>query len=817
MLSGIYIAIVGFLAIKLLRSLGGFRLRHLRYLSYPSSLWGGFIAGIVLFAMRRSGLLVASFDKVDWITVLTSISLLALIAIIYELPAGSYLSSLFDKLSRWLSCRRVSATSSELAESWSAIERPIESADDDRFDHQFIAKRITRRLLGESKATVGIVGEYGSGKSSIVNMVKQQASYATERELWFCEVECWGFHDASAAIEGILEGIVQRIGEQIDCAAMSTLPYQYAKAISATHPYLNAMESLLGKRTEPENIINELDRALIACDVRLVVAIQDLDRNAGAKFDTSAVAALLARFRDSTQICFILAAGRLPELDFTRLCEHIEPIPRLPRNKAKEVLSRLREDCLQFFKDEDIDLGSAEQRRQFDTEVALGWFRPITESIVALVNTPRKLKFLDRRVRVAWESLHGEIDIDDLIVVTALRYSSPEAVDFLHQYRHELVFGANEGYASSLGERQEEQNKQLAARFEEVIASAPGDSDSLRHLIDFLFPGASKILGGRSSLNRNSLQGVSARSHVDYWSRAFAEEISPNEIRDQEVIDYIDDCKVDKNAIKKLANRMIESEAFCNGWEYFASRMPSPDLYQLAETLFKVLLDKHGASASGEHWAIIRVWRVVNRRPAQTRDRRQWLVIQLRKALRQSLGFYNDIFHYWTGKHGIVSSSEVQTMRDEMLAYARRYFSAGRASAFVKSLSPQHPGALRHFVVPHEHYEGLVAPASAGQWDWFLPTLQRAVRTAPELVLPQLTRLISKDIDQSHFDEDHMARVSFRTSVVDRDLTHAIFGTRKKWILEKIVSFPFESTVDLDLERSVAVRESAREWLDELR
>jgi hypothetical protein len=170
----------------------------------------------------------------------------------------------------------------------------------------------------------------------------------------------------------------------------------------------------------------------------------------------------------------------------------------VPRDEARSMLSQLRDQCLEQFSQTDVDTGSRQERRQFDTEVALGWFRPLTESIVTLVNTPRLLKLVVRRVHTAWNSLHGEIDIDDLIVLTVLRYGAPEAVDFLHQFRHELLFGVNEGYSSSLEARQKEQNESLVARFNEIIQRSRWDADAVRHLIDFLFPKSSTILGGPS-------------------------------------------------------------------------------------------------------------------------------------------------------------------------------------------------------------------------------------------------------------------------------------------------------------------------------
>jgi hypothetical protein len=52
-------------------------------------------------------------------------------------------------------------------------------------------------------------------------------------------------------------------------------------------------------------------------------------------------------------------------------------------------------------------------------------------NIPKLLKTPRSLKATLRRTVKTWDILHGEIDLNDLIILNVLRYGAPEALDFL--------------------------------------------------------------------------------------------------------------------------------------------------------------------------------------------------------------------------------------------------------------------------------------------------------------------------------------------------------------------------------------------------
>ena len=118
------------------------------------------------------------------------------------------------------------------------------------------------------------------------------------------------------------------------------------------------------------------------------------------------------------------------QIDLSKLSEHIERIPRLSTEVVRTILGITRDHCLDAFafnrlakpgRDRDrLDLFQdgdggllRDVRRLHD--------RDVCDTIRDLIETPRRLKHVVRRVARAWENLYGEVDIDDLIALSVLR------------------------------------------------------------------------------------------------------------------------------------------------------------------------------------------------------------------------------------------------------------------------------------------------------------------------------------------------------------------------------------------------------------
>lgn len=181
-------------------------------------------------------------------------------------------------------------------DAWLANDDPISQPEEDRFARDPLARRILRRIDGGAGA-IALIGDRGEGKSSIINLVE----FATRSEgrntrVWFARVSCWGFENANAVVRHILHAAVASVNEHVDCSHLRGMPESYRRAISATGGF-DRIVRLLAHYDDPWTQLRRLSPVLIAVDARLVVVVEDLDRNESRDFDPAQVVAMLHRLR----------------------------------------------------------------------------------------------------------------------------------------------------------------------------------------------------------------------------------------------------------------------------------------------------------------------------------------------------------------------------------------------------------------------------------------------------------------------------------------------------------------------------------------
>jgi len=245
---------------------------------------------------------------------------------------------------------------------WLEREQPVESVSDDMFGARHVARRIAGRFYDKRIPTIGLVGPWGSGKSSTLRLVehyvRKDREFATEmrakwregREGWqlarnffppsilTCSVSAWGLLDADGATV-VLRDAVRCLSKHVDCLGLQSLPGEYEKALTGLGPTWVQVPLALSREHNPTEALRQLDPILAAINARLVIFIEDLDRNLGepdmaisqdvrtkgtgarARVNTRVVVppkasvfrsvqSMLDRLRDLDNVSFVLAISR---------------------------------------------------------------------------------------------------------------------------------------------------------------------------------------------------------------------------------------------------------------------------------------------------------------------------------------------------------------------------------------------------------------------------------------------------------------------------------------------------------------------------
>ena len=229
---------------------------------------------------------------------------------------------------------------------WIEEEKAINYPWEDMFGLSIIASRIARTLLYEKLRTIGVVGTYGCGKTSLLNLVEYYLNdegisdvnkslsqdglkdNQFEGEILVCKIDGWGRSKGSVA-EQVLSMAVSRIQKNIDCLSLINMPVNYRKALEGVKSsWTSIIAALLNTTRDPVKQLEKLDGVLVATNTRLIIFLEDLDRNLSDEIIRDELPSLLDRLKYLKNVSFILAIGTEHQYSniLIRVCDHVEAI-----------------------------------------------------------------------------------------------------------------------------------------------------------------------------------------------------------------------------------------------------------------------------------------------------------------------------------------------------------------------------------------------------------------------------------------------------------------------------------------------------------
>ena len=800
--------------------LGGFRPADLvmrDWWRYPPT-WLGGVLGAMVFVVWPQGwqqLWGSALGEADWCAVLCALAVIG--------PVGAGLAVFAESLTNG-SCRACARHGRD----WVEDEAPITDPSQDRFGYDSIAQRVVRLLREHEAHTVGVVGPYGSGKTCLLNLIvyhlrpderRDEARTWWRRRLavmqrqvldghWYvCRVDAWGRGPERFA-EQVLRMAVRTLGERVDVTSLATLPAHYAAAMSGSGlAWGSVLGSLLSVGGDPVDCLGRLDAILAAVRGRMLILVEDLDRNSSEELLNDILPALLDRVAKLRRVSFVLTIGAewYDALNLMRICEHRESVSGAGNAAAAKELLEFRKSCLRKFPD-DVDTVSADERkgrlgREDDSPMLAYLVDGLTEDPIkhlsSLLGNPRLMKHVMRRVSHAWDVLHGEIDFDDLLVTHVLQYTSPEAFAFVLSRLDELRNLASGEKAPSGFDRK----KALDEAWE--TACGGKDCTAARELIGVLFP----QWGGRRG---GVPQGVRNAEPTDYWRRAQTEQISDGESSDQDVLRAIRAWRGAPNGNvydgRSLPLALLNVAGLGDKLEQLGRELCNEDVHRIASGLFEIILQRHGRTAHRDlSGAFTSLWRMsIRREPWDGHE--EWVVTEFSKALPISLRFANDIHHFWqcTDEDEARSARPHYELRQKTVTAARQLWESS-PGALVNSLDATWSYSVRDFAVI------LSERANGGEgflptdWTWLGDVLVRAANLAPDVILPQVAHLL---VGPAASNTDEM---SFKDK---RGIQ--IFGDQFRAMAQMLAGSCDTSGLSRDAARQVAfVQQKAREWVAE--
>ena len=185
---------------------------------------------------------------------------------------------------------------------WTEIEEWLQKDNLTNYDylnHREIASRL-HDMLASSTRSIGIVGRFGSGKSTIISWVEcleRKRERDCNPKLTFVPCSCWGFEDSASAVHEFLTRALDQASKEVDTFRFRGLPERYRQAISVSGSWAEVLLHLFPTNRNPVEQIKGLSSLLHGLNSRMVFVVEDLDRNDSRNFDIQEVLGFLHQLK----------------------------------------------------------------------------------------------------------------------------------------------------------------------------------------------------------------------------------------------------------------------------------------------------------------------------------------------------------------------------------------------------------------------------------------------------------------------------------------------------------------------------------------
>lgn len=380
-------------------------------------------------------------------------------------------------------------------------DHPIRRPEDDVLGRAPVARSFANQVLSldaSEGVVIGVLGAWGAGKTSFINLARAELSQGGVTVLDF---NPWMFSGAEQLVESFFIELAAQLKVRAGMAEIAQDLEAYGEAFSGLAwlpiigPWIDRgrgaakiLSKILQRRKEGVSGRRaKLHEALAALDQPLMVVLDDIDRLSTAEIrDIFKLVRLTASFPN---IVYVLAFDRVrvegalteegvPGRDYLeKILEVAIDLPAVP----SQLLSR------QIFEATDAALSDIASRGPFDDQV---WPDLFVEVIRPLVRNMRDVRRYAASIHGTVQALDGEIALADVLALEAVRVFLPDVFGQLHRSLDGLTA------ISEVTHGGQPEPPHVKAEVDSLIEAAAGHDEVVRAMIQRLFPAAQRHIGG---------------------------------------------------------------------------------------------------------------------------------------------------------------------------------------------------------------------------------------------------------------------------------------------------------------------------------
>jgi hypothetical protein len=342
-------------------------------------------------------------------------------------------------------------------------DSPIETSDDDRYGVSGFAKSIAKSIINLRKpvgTVIALNGAWGSGKSSIVNLIRTEIGAAqtdartpAAEKLVVTEFKCWWFRGEEALLLAFLQHMSGMLKDSLGDKAVSIVAGVSRPLLQATptigavlgagtaNPILSVigggaglLEKWFFKEDTVEKAFKKLSKLLADTNKRFLVIIDDVDRLSPDE--------ALAIFR------MVKSVGHLPNITyllvFDRELAEAAVKVKYP-SEGPHFLEKIVQASFDVPTPNQTDLNGAvlasiqEICGGFPESQRTRMGNVFLDVVSPYMTTPRHVARLAGAISVTWPAVANNVNLADFIALEALRLYEPAVFKSIRERRNAVT------------------------------------------------------------------------------------------------------------------------------------------------------------------------------------------------------------------------------------------------------------------------------------------------------------------------------------------------------------------------------------------
>lgn len=435
-------------------------------------------------------------------------------------------------------------------------DTPIGSSQEDTLNRASFASQLAQTIMSydqDNSFNIGLYGEWGSGKTSVINMLEESLgilSAEMEHKPVVLRFNPWLFSDQTQLVTQFFKQLsakfgsnstsgVQRIGKAMETFGGALEFTTLIPQIGVVGTIASALTKDLGKglskyaegkNTNIQKLKDDLIALLTSAKAKTIIIIDDIDRLSDEEIRS--VFQLVKSIADFPNTIYVLAfdfeivsnaLSGIQKYDGAKYLEKIVQVPFHLPNITEQQLTHT-------FLDKLNDIIGEITEENFDTTK---WSMMFHQGIKPFLTTIRDVVRLNNTISLKYSFLKDETDIVDLIGITTIQVFLPAIYAAMPAYKEQFCGSFSTNYSSHNNEEDAFQ------KLYEILTENLNDTqrNNFTEILSLMFPKVSSAMKkGLSGIRYNGYGSIKLGSiyNLNYYDRyftlAFSESLSLKQV-----------------------------------------------------------------------------------------------------------------------------------------------------------------------------------------------------------------------------------------------------------------------------------------------